>query len=120
MFYIYIPFSTQDHVQNIMQNFHILNNKTNLNLTTNNKTDRYYAVDIACMVVYFCMMIPIIFGNGLVLRTISLFENLHGSTHILIGSLATAGNYQYYILFIIFKNPIKLTRTQTAYSRSVL
>ena len=62
-----------------------------MNGTMDDKTNKYHIVDVTCMVVYFCMIVPIIFGNGLVIRTISVFEHLHSSTHILIGSLATAG-----------------------------
>ncbi len=54
---------------------------------------KYYTADIICMAMYLCMMIPIVFGNGLVLRTIALFSHLHSCTHILIGSLATAGKF---------------------------
>ena len=93
MFYSF----AQNRIQTVMQTTHALNTNntlaTNFSQTLENKMDKYHAVDIACMVVYFCMMVPIIFGNGLILRTISLFENLHSSTHILIGSLATAGEY---------------------------
>ena len=93
MFYSF----AQNRIQTVMHTTRALNTNntlaTNFSQTLGNKMDKYHAVDIACMVVYFCMMVPIIFGNGLILRTISLFENLHSSTHILIGSLATAGEY---------------------------
>ena len=86
----------QDRIQPLMQITHRLlfantTQRDETNETMDDRNNRYYIVDVTCMVVYFFMMVPIIFGNGLVLRTISLFEHLHSSTHILIGSLATAG-----------------------------
>ncbi len=65
----------------------------NLTNISGNTGTNYGVTDLVQMTIYLAMILPATFGNGLVIRAISQFENLQSSTHILTGSLAAAGKY---------------------------